>query len=199
MKKITFIATFVFIFTSSLAHAINTVNLEVVKPEQIDRCQIVNPLSMPVRVGEITWESPDRSIGVTSTKEGSHPVTLSTPIETVITESFNNFFKKCQFKVATKDQAAIVIDITIQDFFVKAENALVVGKTNGSSRFNISFNNTGKDTYTTETYFIEREYKTGPTKKLARLEKVINLILVDSINEIAGSKSFYETIGTLSK
>jgi len=186
-------------FLSFSAHAINSVNLEAVKPEQIERCQAVKAETLPLIVGEITWDSPDQSIGVTTTKEGSHPVTLNTEIAKTLKDSFNSMFTKCGFKIGTKGQPAIVIDIQVQDFFVKAENALVVGKTEGTSRFILSFNNSKNDTYTSDNYAIEKEYKTGPTKKLSRLEKVINMILVDTMNEIASSRSFYDALAQLSK
>ncbi len=198
MNKKIFLAL-AFSLLSFSAHAINSVNLEAVKPEQIDRCQMVKAETLPLMVGEITWDSPDRSIGVTTTKDGSHPVTLNTELEKTITESFNSLFAKCQFKAGTKGQPAIVLDIQVQDFFVKAQNDIVVGKTEGTSRIIISFNNSKNDTYATDNYSVEREYKTGPTKKLKRLEKVINQILVDTLNEVAASRSFYDTLVLLSK
>jgi len=189
----------IFSLFSIAAKAGDSIMLQAVKPEQIDRCQIVKDNFLPVSVGEITWDSPDRSVGVTSTKEGSEPVILSEKLETILADSFKNFLGKCQFKTQAKGQNAIVLDITIQDFFVKAKNDVVVGKTDGSLRLSISYNNANDGTYTVSTFSVEREYKTGPSKKLKRLEKIVSQLLVDGINEVAASRSFYDTIELLSK
>ena len=176
-----------------------SVTVDVVKTHQIDRCREVKANTLPLYIQSVSWTSLDRSVGLIKDKEENIPVKAQGRLEEIMKTSLKNAFAKCGFVLNPSPEKAIVLVVRIDDFFVKSVNEGFVGKTTGNVELTIEYSRPGTVMYSSSTHGFETDYKTGPSRKMKRLQKVLNQVLVDVINEVAFSETVYAQIARMSR
>lgn len=196
-----FISLLVFLNFTFLAKAAtdSSVTVDIVKIQQIDRCRNLKAGTLPLFIQSVTWQSSDRSVGLIKDKEENTPVKAQGRLEEIVKTSLENALTKCGFVLEPSPEKAIVLAVKIDDFFVKSVNEGLVGKTTGTVELTIDSSRPGTMMYSSSTHGFETDYKTGPSRKLKRLQKVLNQILIDVINEVAFSETFYKQIARMSQ
>ncbi|MBF0107435.1 MAG: hypothetical protein HQM16_19170 [Deltaproteobacteria bacterium] len=173
--------------------------LQTVFDQSIDRCRTLPQNVLPLYIQSVEWNSPDRAVGVIKAKDTNAQVRLNGRLEDIFKDSLKNAFSKCGFKLSESSSNAVVIKASIKDFYVKAANDGLVGKSTGSVDLTLTYTKANAEQYATSQHSFETEYKAGPSRKLKRLEKILNQLLVDVINDVAFSETVYRQIERMSK
>lgn len=200
--KFFYFIIFVFVFLSFhfLAGATpdSSVMVAIVQENQIDRCRQVKAGTLPLYIKAVTWKSPSRAVGLVKEKDQNIEVGSQGRLEEVVLASLKAALIKCGFVLSPLPDNAIEVKVKINDFFVKSINEGFVGKTTGTADFTMELARPETATYLSSNHALEMDYKAGPSRKIKRLEKILNQILVDVLNDIAFSETLYTQTAQLS-
>lgn len=176
-----------------------TIFIQRVQLGQIERCIPASRDFVPLKFGTVSFKHPDTPVAMIQKKDEQITPKVATDLKNVFTDSLKNTLQKCGYAFSTSESEPIVVNVIVDDYYAHVKNRIVVGEDKAILSLVLELKRGGDFASQTIDITIEKSLKGLPFGKAKRLEKTLNAILADVMNEVAMSTRFFDAVKELSK
>lgn len=202
MKKKSIFLFLFFHFVAPLpvqAGEIPALFIQPVQTGQIERCIPASRDFVFLDMGKVTFKHPEVPVAMIQKKGEQITPRVATNLQAVFEDSFKSTLTKCGYAWQGSDEHPILVNITIDDYYAHVQNRVVVGEDKAILSLVVELTRGGDFASQTVDITIEKSLKGLPFGKTKRLEKTLNAILADVMNELAMSTRFFDAVKELTK
>lgn len=175
-----------------------TIFIQAVQLGQIERCIPASKDFVSLKFGTVSFKHPDTPVAMIQKKDEQITPKVATDLKNVFTDSLKNTLQKCGYAFSGSESEPIVVNVIVDDYYAHVKNRIVVGEDKAILSLVLELKRGGDFASQTIDITIEKSLKGLPFGKAKRLEKTLNAILADVMNEVAMSTRFFDAVKELS-
>jgi uncharacterized lipoprotein YajG len=180
------------------ARADDTVMIVPVDASAVNTCLPVPANFKSIDLVQVDHRGPDESVGFTRQGETSEKIFAATDVKAVVRQSITSTLEKCGYKIG-KAGDALRLTVSIDEFFGGARNKFLIGKGTTKIALDLELTTPDGNSHDTFRFTNENDLKGFSNKKLTRLSKSLNGILLDAMKQIASSPALLNGVKDFSQ